>query len=681
MIRDDQLGGVSIDAATRYARDKNTSVASGMEVLEASLAYTANQRKGDPFRHGYEPPIWLVAAALTKDYPVDDAFRATVKKMSGLTWEDFAPKMRQACGFEQPVSSVLIMGANRSGKTDWASKMICRASILNDRHLVAIGSQLMSTSRKAQQSRIWNYLPIELRALNGRREQLLYLNYKAQTGFSQNMLTLANGSSVRFVSYEADCKSTFEGAEYDKIWLDEEFSAEWLETAIFRCASRLGVVIGTFTPLSGYTAVVADYLDEMIITRTSTAYMLPRDGGPPLPHAQLGLTEEECQQLSAFHAGKIDKCTVPESRPENVLKWLDTPVGSPPENIYPDRWFDVVPRVAKKRDGSAAIIWFHGRDNPYGKPSEVIVSAMEQRRDLDVTRTRVYGLAKKLKAARFPGFSRENNVVRDEDVPPLLARTMICDPAPERNWCCLWMGTAENGDVYVYREWPGPYEIPTVGTPGPWAVISSNKSGINDGDRGEAQEKFGFGMLRYKSEWARLEGWRDAQAWAPYKGECPYHFPNDNECQEWSSSNGTHEPLRRRVIDSRAGSQSKISLGEDRTLFEICADLDPGTGMQPASGRRISSGAEIIERLLSPLPGGARLKVARSCTNMIFALQHYTGVDGQKGACKDFIDCLRYGLESGMIDDRPEASRDASTATGDVPPRNDDFFEIDWDDE
>lgn len=676
-MRDDQLGSVSIEAAERWAKAKGASVQQGLAALEASLKYTAERRREDPYAFGYEPPMWLVASALIKDYPADAAFRATVLKMTGMEWEDFAPQMRKACGFDLPVDSLLVMGANRSGKTDWASKMVCRASVLNEKHLIAIGSQLMSTSRKAQQSRVWTYLPKPLKAKNGRREALLYLNYKSQTGFSQNMLTLDNGSSVRFVSYEADCKSTFEGAEYNMIWLDEEFSAEWLETAIFRCASRLGTVVGTFTPLSGYTAVVADYLDEMIVTRTATAYMLPRDGGPPLPHAQLGLTEDEYNDLLAFHAGKKLDCSVPEARPENVLKWLDTPPGSDPENLYPDRWFDRVPRVAKKRDGSAAIIWFHGRDNPYGKPSEVIASAMEQRRDLDVTRTRVYGLAKKLKAARFPGFSRENNVVEDKDVPTLLARTMVCDPAPERNWCCLWMGVDVKGDVYVYREWPGGYEIPTVGAPGPWAVISSAKSGVNDGDRGEAQEKFGFGMLRYKAEWARLEGWKDASEWSTYKGECPYEFPNETKLQEWTSANGTHEPLRRRVLDSRAGSQSKISLGEDRTLFEICADLDPGTGMQPASGRRISSGAEIIERLLSPLPGGAKLKVARSCVNVIFALQHYTGADGQKGACKDFIDCLRYGLESGIMDDRPD-SRDESTFDGGGVATNNESWDVDW---
>ena len=36
------------------------------------------------------------------------------------------------------------------------------------------------------------------------------------------------------------------------------------------------------------------------------------------------------------------------------------------------------------------------------------------------------------------------------------------------------------------------------------------------------------------------------------------------------------------------------------------------------------------------------LFVSRSCQNVIWAMQNYTGHDGEKAACKDPIDCLRY---------------------------------------
>jgi hypothetical protein len=36
-----------------------------------------------------------------------------------------------------------------------------------------------------------------------------------------------------------------------------------------------------------------------------------------------------------------------------------------------------------------------------------------------------------------------------------------------------------------------------------------------------------------------------------------------------------------------------------------------------------------------------QLQVVETCPNMIYALEHWTGMDGQKGACKDPIDVLR----------------------------------------
>ena len=36
-----------------------------------------------------------------------------------------------------------------------------------------------------------------------------------------------------------------------------------------------------------------------------------------------------------------------------------------------------------------------------------------------------------------------------------------------------------------------------------------------------------------------------------------------------------------------------------------------------------------------------RLFVSRDCRNVIFALQNWTSHDGNKGACKDPVDCLR----------------------------------------
>jgi hypothetical protein len=36
-----------------------------------------------------------------------------------------------------------------------------------------------------------------------------------------------------------------------------------------------------------------------------------------------------------------------------------------------------------------------------------------------------------------------------------------------------------------------------------------------------------------------------------------------------------------------------------------------------------------------------QLQVVETCPNTIYALEHWSGADGQKGACKDPIDCVR----------------------------------------
>ena len=480
----------------------------------------------------------------------------------------------------------------------------------------------------------------------------------------------------------------------------------------------------TFTPVSGYTPVVADFLEGMTVTRRTTAYLLPRDGGPPLPHAQLGLTEAEWEAVKAGEPGGA-----PESRPEDCFAWLedDGPFAEP-ENVAPGRVFETVPRVARKRDGSAAILWFLGRDNPYGAPGRVIEVAAGNVRAEEAIRRRVYGLATQTRGGRFR-FDKARHVRPDAEVPELLARTMVTDPAPERNWFALWMGVDAAGDVWVYREWPGDYEIPGQGVPGDWAVVSDRRGGVNDGDRGPAQEKFGFGLEKYKAEWARLEGWADAAQWAAsgslegwrfgsleeprrlepglspqatawplgvhdrravparakplslQTSKLPAAFPPSDEIRGWDAAHGTREPLRRRVIDSRAGSQSKIGFGGDRTLLELCQELC--ADFVPASGRRIGAGEELINALLDPAPGGRRLFVAASCKNTIFALGHLTGADGQKGACKEPIDCLRYGLESGLLDDRPDPALDAPTCGpgAHAPAPRAATLEMDWGDD
>jgi hypothetical protein len=84
-------------------------------------------------------------------------------------------------------------------------------------------------------------------------------------------------------------------------------------------------------------------------------------------------------------------------------------------------------------------------------------------------------------------------------------------------------------------------------------------------------------------------------------------------------------------------------------LIELL-DSDPEPlFFEPAAGLRLEEGIAIINDALSydtsqPLSAvnQPRLYVSESCQNLIYSLREWTGADGEKGASKDPIDCLRY---------------------------------------
>jgi hypothetical protein len=56
-------------------------------------------------------------------------------------------------------------------------------------------------------------------------------------------------------------------------------------------------------------------------------------------------------------------------------------------------------------------------------------------------------------------------------------------------------------------------------------------------------------------------------------------------------------------------------------------------------GTKIGEYSKDLARINVP-----QLMVSERCPNVIFALKEWTGRDGPEGACKDFVDLLRYAL-------------------------------------
>jgi len=290
-------------------------------------------------------------------------------------------------------------------------------------------------------------------------------------------------------------------------------------------------------------------------------------------------------------------------------KYLETKVAS----ILPDKQQHVpgvplghMPYRAKSRGKDAGVVWFHSEFNPYN-PFDELRKTLDGKTVYE-RKIRAYGWADGLAGAQFPRFG-DANIVKQSDIPAEGTNFMVIDPAGARNWFMLWLravGTGESTKWYIYKEWPDK-------TYGEWALPDSKL----DGKAGAAQRAGGGkGINEYK------ELIRDMEV--------------DTSISE-------------RFIDPRAGATQAAGKEGGTSLIELLeTDPDP-MYFTPAAGIRIDEGVALINDALSydqnqpvTVLNQPKLFVSEECDNLIYSLREWTGADGDKGASKDPIDCLRY---------------------------------------
>ena len=420
MIENDAVMTVPrIEDVERQARNTGRSVKDVAEEMLKARRRVMEMRRDDPYRFGYEPDIWIVARAMMGLQRVPDVVLRSLAERTGIdhakVWKTWSDGLCGAMGLKSPVMEMMLLGANSSGKTDFAAKAVDEVSLDGHAKKIMVGSQKWEKSVEVQQARVWHYLPKE-----GRRTVVsdrAYVRYKEKNGFTGNSFINDEGCRVGFSFYTQQRDDVFEGGKENFLWFDEEYPLEWVETGRYRVARVMGKMLKTFTPISGYTPAVGDDLDGMRVLRWSNGYMLPRDAGMSCPWHALGLSEEELGELERWSTeakrGGISKArpqTVPCARAEDCSGWWKG-VDECDGNLAPDRVWERVPRLALCRDPSRAIIWFHGRDNPYGNPWENIKKAMENPNARDEIRTRIYGIALKRTGKRFSAFDPKVHVV------------------------------------------------------------------------------------------------------------------------------------------------------------------------------------------------------------------------------------------------------------------------------
>jgi len=101
-------------------------------------------------------------------------------------------------------------------------------------------------------------------------------------------------STIAFKSYDQR-RESFQGTEKDLIWLDEEPPMDIYTECVFRGRTVNGMILLTFTPLSGPTDVVKSFQRSSLANEEGASKILVKCRWDDVPH----LTEEEKKQMLA----------------------------------------------------------------------------------------------------------------------------------------------------------------------------------------------------------------------------------------------------------------------------------------------------------------------------------------------------------------------------------------------
>jgi len=555
------------------------------------------RERTDPHNYGYHPPMWRKV----------DLHVAEMRLANPLA-----------------VLEILIMGGIRSAKTEFAAARLA-PHVIHFRPYNLRGDYVAWTwslheneraSETIAQTRIYKYLPPELKTDSGKAKHTrsTKLSYTEGSGFTNEMF-ITDGRLCDFKMYGAD-NSTLQGAELTAAWSDELVPKSVVATVKERLNTRAKDT-GTAEHRRDVEACRADLLAGRALTPQQVAQLY-------LAVHIITFTPKE--GYSATVADFLDGSRILEEEDAELLPLMTT--GADGEMTVAG--YQKAPRVRQCKKLTRRVFYFWTRDNPYGNWEGLCKDLAGSHEDN--IRIIAYGDVRKAWAAKFPKFSDTVHIIPLDRVPKSGTWYHVVDPCDSRNWFQTWWLVSGHRH-YCVRQWPqaGDY-IPGHGDLGDWAETSQR--GKADGDPGPAQEALGFSLTEYKAEIARVE--LELGKW--FYSLAPDAAPRAIEVHE-------------RSMDSRFGAVATPTTGDYTTLIEECEEL--GLLFEPASGKVSSEGEALINDKLSydatqPVSSlnCPHLFVVDRCEAIIFFLTNWTGKDGQKGACKDAGDTIRYHLLS-----------------------------------
>lgn len=554
----------------------------------------------DPFNYVYKLAGWWLCDLLLGFVTEEEFLAAEVVPLRWKTNEALRDFYRTA-----DLQVLLILGGNRAAKTEYMIWRAVQDLVKFPEIEIWVMHQKQTMSIQYHQSLVWKYLPDAWkdagRGKGGR--DTTYVAYSKQNGFASGAgaqkLTGPEGQSMLFLYYTMDKDDAIQGGNLGSPHVkgrvgyvaDELIPSEWVRELRARISTRAAKGLIGFTPVTGYNDTVAEFQDG----------------------------------ASRVYGESAD----PRLEIEDPKK----------------RVADVVRRCENEH---MAIVNFHTRYNPFTDYESLL--KLHKKDSDDEKLIKFYGLTEKSQGARFVRFDEGVHVVKREVIAdwhePGIVKAfkfpgtnyLICDPARSghmgKNWCLGWLRVDVLDRWWIFREWPSQVvPVPGVGLLGPWALPGAKVGHQHDGVPGPGSRSIGFTLLDQKREIARLEQWAD--------------YAEDRSPLAWDEANGSVDRVDIRYMDSRFANTPSQDHQVNMTLLEKCAEIDllfvPTFSME--GGATVHEGAEmIVDRLGNPQDPEQppKLFICEDCRNFIFAMKVWTGLDGQRGSTKDFVDLLRY---------------------------------------
>ena len=456
-------------------------------------------------------------------------------------------------------NEVLTLGGNRSGKTTGCAKIVMQSVMENMNGHIVCFSQNADTSVKVQQAAMWEMMPKEFRKKTKSTEG--YINFSMQNGFTGSSFIFPDTRTrVDFKTYTqfSNNQTILEGMQFgfpskpDHLnmgaWLDEYLGdAALVNTLRFRLATFNSKMILGFTPIDGFTPFISEY----------------------------------CTNAETL-----------ETREASLLKNRQLPIR----------------QYSPNRD--AGIVYLHSDENPFGGYKR-LSKDLKGRPEEEIL-VRAYGVPVKSMTSLLPLFSTEVNVLGD--IPNKYGMKfpdindddytiyMVMDPAGARNSVAIWAAVNEEGEIYIFDEFPDRDAY------GEWAMFGDPKW-----KRGPASKKIGYDVQGYTDLFLGIE-----------------------------ESHGVE--VFERIGDSRYFARENENNDDLFTTF-----YDHGLVFVPSDGRTQDMGISALDDWFSYNPNASidemnkpRCYIHERCGNLIDSLINYNANGKADEPLKDFFDVIRY---------------------------------------